>query len=110
MNSIIDIEWSSITDWESFHDVFKEKMEFPDFYARNMDAWIDCMPAIDDPNASLTRVHVPVGGSLVLRFAGDEDAYSKRCPDQFDSLVKCSAFVNRRALESGRCPLLFLAF
>jgi len=33
----------AITDWASFHDVFMHTLGFPDFYGRNMDAWIDCM-------------------------------------------------------------------
>ena len=31
------------TDWESFHTVSAEVFGFPEFYGRNMNAWIDCL-------------------------------------------------------------------
>lgn len=45
--TIVDIPAHEITDWDSFHDVFKRVFGFPDFYGRNMDAWIDCMTDLD---------------------------------------------------------------
>ena len=43
---LITIPFDRITDWESFHHVFKQTLGFPGFYGRNMDAWIDCMTCI----------------------------------------------------------------
>ena len=40
---IVDIAVSQITDWQSSHDVFATTLGFPDFYGRNMNAWIDCL-------------------------------------------------------------------
>ena len=34
---------SKITDWKSFHDECAAVFGFPDFYGRNMNAWIDCL-------------------------------------------------------------------
>jgi len=42
------IETKKITDWDSFYSVFAEAMCFPNFYGRNMNAWIDCMTYFDD--------------------------------------------------------------
>jgi hypothetical protein len=47
--TIVTIPADRITDWESFHSVFKQALGFPDFYGRNMDAWNDCMTYLDDP-------------------------------------------------------------
>ena len=30
-----------IYDWDTFHNFFSNKLGFPDYYGRNMDAWID---------------------------------------------------------------------
>ena len=109
MDIIIDLETSSITDWESFHDVFKRQMGFPEFYGRNMNAWIDCMSSLDEPGDGMSQIQVPQGGSLVLSLS-DASQFSKKCPDQYDAIVECSAFVNKRRIDAGESPLLFLAF
>ena len=54
---IVRIDASRITSWDTFHDVFAKDFGFPDFYGRNMDAWIDCMTCLDDPESCMTTVH-----------------------------------------------------
>ena len=39
----VTVDFSKIMDWDTFHSVFGKKMGFPDFYSKNMNAWIDCM-------------------------------------------------------------------
>jgi len=51
------IEGKRISDWNSFHDTFADTLGFPSFYGRNMDAWIDCMTCLDDPEAGMTSTH-----------------------------------------------------
>ena len=51
-------------NWETFHDVCAETFGFPDYYGRNMNAWIDCMTYLDEPD---TRVSVAKGGLVVIR-------------------------------------------
>jgi hypothetical protein len=75
-----------ITDWESFHDVFHRALGFPDFYGRNMDAWIDCMTYVDTAADGLTTVTVPAGEVLVLRIDDPFD-FKRRCPEQYDALL-----------------------
>jgi RNAse (barnase) inhibitor barstar len=53
---IVRIDTTKIRDWASFHEVFSEAFGFPDFYGRNMDAWIDCMTSLDDPAAGMSRI------------------------------------------------------
>ena len=57
----VTLQSKNITDWESFHTVFAKEMGFPDFYGRNMDAWIDCMSYLDDAGAGMTRLSVARG-------------------------------------------------
>ncbi|WP_161883865.1 barstar family protein [Deinococcus alpinitundrae] len=44
----VTLDTSRIRDWESFHDVSVQTFGFPDFYGRNMDAWIDCLTYLDE--------------------------------------------------------------
>ncbi len=46
--AVVRLDCDRITDWESFHSLFAEVFGFPDFYGRNMNAWIDCMSYLDD--------------------------------------------------------------
>lgn len=73
-----------------------------------MDAWIDCMSYLDDPAAKMSSVHVAQGESLAL-VIDDAASLKSRCPDVYDNLIECSAFVNWRCIDENRTPLLALA-
>jgi RNAse (barnase) inhibitor barstar len=111
--TLLRIDANPIVDWPSFHDVFAASFGFPDFYGRNMDAWIDCLSDLDKAGSGMTTVHVAPGQvlALVIDHAAE---FKSRCPEQFSALVECSAFVNWRvmALDSTfpKAPLLALAF
>jgi hypothetical protein len=109
MPSNVQIDASKITDWDSFHDCFSETLGFPDFYGSNLNAWIDCMTYVDDAGAGMTTVHVAPGEVLVLCISGMAD-FKKRCPEIYEALVECSAFVNFRRIETGRQAVLALSF
>ena len=47
IRNVVLIDGGRIVDWSSFHAVFAEGMGFPEFYGRNMDAWIDCMTYVE---------------------------------------------------------------
>ncbi len=109
MTKNVQIDGSKITDWESFHDQFAATLAFPGFYGRNMDAWIDCMTWLDDPEAGMTSVHVSRSDVVVLCVAAVSD-FKKRCPEIYDALIECSAFVNWRRIERGAPAILALSF
>jgi hypothetical protein len=109
MTKNVEIDGSRITDWGSFHDYFSETLGFPGFYGRNMDAWNDCMTSLDAPDDGLSSVHVTPGDVLVLCISGAGDL-KKRCPEIYDALVECSAFVNYRRIEKGEQAILALSF
>ena len=102
---LVRIETTKICDWASFHDVFSEAFGFPDFYGRNMDAWIDCMTNLDDPAAGLSRIHAPESGMVTLQLDGVE-GFADLCPEQYRAVVDCSAFVNWRRIEVGERAVL----
>ncbi len=108
---VIEIPTDEITDWESFHDVFAAVLGFPDFYGRNMNAWIDCLTYADEDDG-MRSFTVEPADILTLRLS-NATAFAARCPEQYDALVECSAFVNWRRIEPGgqpMRPILALAF
>jgi RNAse (barnase) inhibitor barstar len=106
---IVKIDARRITNWDTFHAVFQEAFGFPDFYGRNMNAWIDCMSSLDDPGAGMTTIHVQPGEVLVLQLE-HVDEFSKRCPEQYIALIEDAAFVNWRRMEVGENAVLALSF
>ena len=106
---IVRIDTRLITDWASFHDVFARLFGFPDYYGRNMDAWNDCMTYLNDPEASDTAVKAKPGEVVVLHLEHMID-FKKRCPELYEAIVECSAFVNYRRIERGNDPVLALSF
>jgi hypothetical protein len=107
MSIVVRIPTSQITDWDSFHSVFSEALGFPDFYGRNMDAWIDCLTYIDQDDG-MRRATVSPGESLILELE-DEGSFRDRCPDQYAKLVECAEIVNRRHIEKGKTAELALS-
>lgn len=103
---LIRIDGTRLRDWRSFHNAFAAAFGFPDFYGRNMDAWIDCMTSLDAPDDGMTTIHGSVTDPVVLQL-DNADAVPK---DIFDALVECAAFVNWRKLDVGVPAILMLSF
>ncbi|POD61503.1 hypothetical protein BKM07_25610 [Pseudomonas syringae group genomosp. 3] len=106
---MVQVDANLITDWQTFHSVFAEKFGFPSFYGRNMDAWVDCLSYLDDPSAGMSSIHVQRGQTLSL-VIDNAKSFKRRCPEQFEALVECAAFVNWRMVAAAGTPLLALAF
>lgn len=92
------INAEEITDWESFHDVFQKRLEFPAYYGRNLDAWIDCM---GDEAITEDFLHLRIEGMKELK---------ERSPEIYEAIAECSAFVNYRLTENGEDPVLALSY
>ena len=105
---IVRLDADAIVDWPTFHDVFAREFGFPDFYGRNMNAWIDCLTHLDDASAGMTTIHAAPGAvvTLVVEHAA---AFATRCPEQHAALVECAEFVNRRRTDVGEAAVLVLA-
>jgi hypothetical protein len=106
---IVKVDTRRITDWETFHDVFAHQFGFPVFYGRNMHAWIDCMTSLDAPEGGMTSIHVPEGHALALQLEHVDD-FARRCPEQYDAIIECAAFVNWSRIERGFPAVLALSF
>lgn len=91
----IRIDPHDITGWESFHDVFSRALDFPEYYGRNMNAWIDCM---DEFVTELTLIDL-----------GDCRDLKENCPEIVSAITECSAFVNYRRVERGETPEILIS-
>ena len=104
---VVQIPTNQIVNWETFHSVFEEALGFPSFYGRNMNAWIDCLTSADDAESGMISDPVAPGDLLTLSI-GDAAAFKQRCPEQYEALIECTAFVNYRRVKVGGSPVLSL--
>jgi RNAse (barnase) inhibitor barstar len=102
----VHIDGTKIKDWTSFFDEFASAFGFPDFFGRNMDAWIDCMTNLDE---EFNSIYVQPG-ELVCVAIDRAAEFKAHCPDQFLAFVECAAFVNWRRLEIGEPAILVVSF
>ncbi len=107
--SLVRIDCRRIKGWSSFHDYFSELFEFPDFYGRNMDAWIDCMTYLRDPDVADCGFQLARDDVCFLHLEHAADL-KKRCPEIFEAIVECSAFCNYRQIVEGDPAPLALSF
>lgn len=105
----VTLDTRPITDWDSFHDSFAKAFGFPAYYGRNLDAWVDCLSCLNDPESNSCRASAPPGEVVVL-LLDDARAFSQRCPELFGAIVDGAAFVNYRNVEQGYPPTLALAW
>ena len=106
---LIQIPTRQIVDWPSFHQVFAQTMGFPEFYGKNMNAWIDCMTSLNSTDDGMTTVHCVSPDVVVLQLQDVQD-FKSRCQEIYDALIECSAFVNFRKIEVGEPAVLALSF
>ncbi len=93
-------------DWPSFHTESQEKFGFPDFYGRNMDAWIDCLSGLRDDDGMSSIVLSP-DEILVIEVA-DSAFLRAESPHILAALEECIEAVNERYAEDGESPPLQL--
>ncbi len=96
--AVVRLNTKLITDKASFHLVCKEAFGFPSFYGENMDAWIDCILYLtyDD---KMTGFVLSKDEMLFIEITNTED-FNSRLPKIFTDLFECTAFVNKRYVES----------
>ena len=105
--TVIQVPTDEIVDWATFHTVFKRVLGFPSYYGRNMNAWIDCLTYVDDEDSGMTDPFIMPGDLMTLQLKDVAD-FKERCPEQYDALIECTAFVNYRRVETGGNPVLTL--
>jgi barstar (barnase inhibitor) len=107
--ALAPVDCARIWDWNSFHDEFAAVFGFPNFYGRNMNAWIDCMTSLDKPEDGLTCIHAPKGNVLTLQL-NNVAPFREHHPELYAAIIECAAFVNWRRLEVGESAVLAISF
>jgi hypothetical protein len=100
------LETRNIVDWPTFHDACTLAFGFPDFYGRNMNAWIDCLADLRAGDG-MSRFHLADGEVLQVQVPAWSDFHG-RLPGIAEALVECSRLVNERLQEQGEKPVLAL--
>ncbi len=95
---IFTIDAYDILNWDVFHNEFAKKFDFPDYYGRNMDAWIDCMSDVCMGRDMLT---INIENAKILE---------KQAPDILAALNNCCSFVNYRFIIEGHEPIICLSY
>jgi Barstar (barnase inhibitor) len=106
--NVVRINTEQVKDWASFHLVCKEAFGFPEFYGANMNAWIDCLSYLDSDDG-MTRFNLGKDEKLFIEIT-ETELFNSRLPEIFNALVRCSAFVNNRYLESNETSKIALLF
>ncbi len=109
LSPIVSVDTRMITSMDKLHTVFSESFGFPEFYGRNMNAWIDCMTSLDSPDDDMTSVHAPPGGVVVIQLEHAEEFVNQH-PDLYQVIIESAAFVNFRRIETGEEPVLALSY
>jgi hypothetical protein len=94
------VDGAAIVDEPSFHKVFSEAFGFPGFYGNNLNAWIDCMSYLDDPQSGMSTVRIESGDTLTI-VVENATQFKTNCPDLWLAFLECVAFVNWRRIEQG---------
>lgn len=104
----IRINTELIENWESFHELFSKIFGFPDFYGKNMDAWIDCMSYLDDWKSGMTKIWIDKDDMLIIELKNNEE-FKNRCQEIYLNLLECVAIVNARNIEANKKTTIALA-
>lgn len=103
----VTLKTRSIVDMASFHNQCVAVLGFPEFYGRNMNAWIDCLSTLTEESNGMSSFQLRSQEQLFISVPEFEE-FSKRVPDVSAALLDCTSFVNRRYVEAGDIPRLVL--
>ncbi|WP_417762711.1 barstar family protein [Shewanella sp.] len=109
IHNLVIVDGRKLKDWNSFHREFSRVFGFPEFYGKNMNAWIDCMSSLSDPEDGMSTVTCAKGQMVILQVEHAAELKANH-RDLYEALVDCSAFVNWRLIEVGEPPVLALSF
>lgn len=102
----VELNGAAIAGWDDFHAQCKTAFGFPEYYANTVDAWVDCLSYLRDPDG-MTRFRLGPNEelSIVVKDAG---ALRARAPDLLEEITFCVAGINERYEDYGEKPALKL--
>jgi hypothetical protein len=102
----VQLDGGKIADWNSFHGECQGTFGFPEFYGRNMDAWIDCLSTLRDDDR-MTKFKLGPDETLEIRLL-HSGVLRRQAPNILGALEECMMAVNERYVEHGEKPALTL--
>jgi hypothetical protein len=102
----VRLDGAVISDWPSFHRECQVKFGFPDFYGRNMDAWIDCLSTLRD-NDGMSAFTLAPDEVLQIEIATSSVLHNQ-ATGILDTLLDCVEAINERYIENGEKPAVEL--
>jgi RNAse (barnase) inhibitor barstar len=102
----VRLDGAAITDWTSFHQACRQAFGFPDFYANNMDAWVDCLSYLRDDDG-MTKFKLNPDEILEIEIV-HADTLRQKAPDLLEEVAYCVGGINERYADYGELPALKL--
>lgn len=100
---------NEFSSWDYFHDYFSKSFGFPDWYGRNMNAWIDLMTYLDDPDDSTTTFKIDPSDVLIIEINNCSNLTGIQ-DEVLQTIIDCCSFVNYRRMDLSERPFILLAY
>jgi RNAse (barnase) inhibitor barstar len=102
----VSLDGAAIGDWDTFHTACQEVFGFPEFYGRNMNAWVDCLSYLRDEE-NMSKFHLAADEILQIDVE-NTDALRAQAPEILEDLIFCVSTINERYEDYGEKPALHL--
>lgn len=70
IGATIRLDFTPVTSWDGYHDVFVAAFGLPAFYGRNGHALLDCLSSLRDADTGMCRVVVAPGEVVLVQVDG----------------------------------------
>jgi hypothetical protein len=102
----VTLDGERIHSWSSFHDECQREFGFPEFYGRNMNAWVDCLSYLRDEDG-MSKFRLEPDEVLEIELS-HTDLLRSLMPEILEDLEFCVAAINERYEDYGELPALKL--
>jgi hypothetical protein len=102
----VKLDGAQIKDWATFHDACQREFGFPDYYGRNMDAWVDCMSYLRDDDG-MSKFRLAENEVLEIEITNSAQLKQNQ-PEILDEMTFCVEAINDRYADYGEKPALKL--
>jgi hypothetical protein len=102
----VRLDGERITTWDGFHSESHAAFGFPDYYGRNMDAWIDSLSTLREDDG-MSKFRLGPEETLQIELV-NSDVLRKKAPDIHGALKEYVSIVNQLYIENGEEPALAL--
>lgn len=102
----VRLDGSTLIDWDAFHTASHAAFGFPDFYGRNMSAWIDCLSYLRDEDG-MSKFRLKPDEMLTIEVLNSA-TLRQQVPEIIEELTFCVSAINERYDDYGEKPALLL--